>query len=1203
MSTPDDGAIVHKKHRERNAGRKADKKKDKNAANLPEDPKQRNPKAFTFNSAIKAERRFRRKQDIDAKRTHVPVVDRTPLEPPPVLVALVGPRKSGKSTLMQCLIKSFSKNPLSSITGPVTMVTGKKARVTFIECNNDINSMIDIAKVADLVLLLINAYDGLEMDTFEFLSMCQVHGMPKVIGVLTHLDKFSNAKQMRKAKKELKHRFWQEIYAGAKLFYLSGMQHEEYMRNEIKNLARFISIQRYRPLTWRSSHPYLLVDRIEDLTDPELIRQNQKTDRTVSVYGYIRGIPLLKSSLVHIAGCGDFKVKDACFLPDPCPLPDEIKKRGLLERERLIYAPFSGVGGIVYDKDAVYVELGGSHSHTKEDSGLIGQLINTQQTLDHKLEKSEIQFFTNSAPLKSGQIKKIFDSSKINDNMDEDRDSDDSNDENEEIEEEEDDDDDDDDDDNGDDDDDDDDDDYEDEDQNDDKTGEKRKRNKKDEVKGNKKIKTDSQLSLKSKKDEDDESFDELSDDEDDFALNLERSDNEDESDLNSDEENKDESETDEEDEGNVEWKEDMAQKAKDAFFERKNRKNIMHLVYDEDEPLTEEPETEENGEEEEIGGIFRVVKNKERRKLEDKELQLEDDNVHHQKVLREDWTADENKVLLADLFVTGKWKDDEDAEELIKLDDMDDEDIYGDFEDLETGKKYTSTNSKSDAEKVPKEMTTDEMDERKKLMEKKEKLKKKFDKEYDNPDKTYLDDWKESVNRQAEINKSEYEDMPDELRVIHEGFRPGMYVRIEIEKMPCEFITNLDASYPIVVGGLLPGEENIGYVQSRIKRHRWYHKILKSKDPLIMSIGWRRFQTIPIFAELEHNLRLRLAKYTPEHAYCMANFWGPMTPQGTGILAIQDVARVGKEFRIAATGTVVELDKSNKIMKKLKLVGEPYAIKKKTAFIKGMFNSDIEVAKFEGARIKTTSGIRGQIKKAVNTKINYEQNENQVAKGTKKVREAGGRFRATFEDKILLSDIVCCRTWYKVDTPQYYNCVTSLLLPPEEKNRWKGMRCVRELKQEAGIKVVPNPDNLYTPVERQPKVFKPLFVPRSLQKSLPYRDKIKVAPSGGSTFEKRRVAVVRDAKEEALAKTMQSIRTIYAYKQEKTKQETAKRIADYDKRIKDEQVIKMKRLREQKKELFREKTKEAAKKEAKMGTLGNRKGGRKGGKKQRGDD
>jgi ribosome biogenesis protein BMS1 len=179
------------------------------------------------------------------------------------------------------------------------------------------------------------------------------------------------AATLRATKKALKKRFWTEIYDGAKLFYLSGVLNGRYPDTEVLNLSRFISVMKFRPLVFRNSHPYLLADRIEDLTPREKIRDSKgKCDRTVTLYGYVRGTAFRPDTRVHIPGLGDLSIKEITLLGDPCPLPDAIveKRRKLSEKRKLLlHAPMSDVGGIIYDKDAVWINVPGSFSRGNPD--------------------------------------------------------------------------------------------------------------------------------------------------------------------------------------------------------------------------------------------------------------------------------------------------------------------------------------------------------------------------------------------------------------------------------------------------------------------------------------------------------------------------------------------------------------------------------------------------------------------------------------------------------------------------------------------------------------------------------------------------------------------------------------------------------------------------------------------------------------------
>ncbi|XP_019098866.1 PREDICTED: ribosome biogenesis protein bms1-like [Camelina sativa] len=1165
----------HRSHRTRQAGPTMKKKSaiDKMKRGIPI-TKQKNPKAFGYNSAVKAKKAQSHAMEKEQRRLHVPTIDRTYNEPPPFVVVVQGPPGVGKSLVIKSLVKEFTKQNVPEVLGPITIVEGKHKRYQFVECPNDINGMVDCAKVADLAMLVVDGSYGFEMETFEFLNIMQMHGFPRVIGVLTHLDNFKDASKLRRTKKSLKDRFWTEIYKGAKLFYLSGLIHGKYTPREVHNLRRFVSVVKPQPIKWRTSHPYVLADRMEDVTSPEKVQMDKKCDRNITLYGYLRGCNLKKGMKVHIAGVGDYSLAGVTALTDPCPLPSAGKRKGLRDRDKLFYAPMSGIGDLVYDKDAVYININDhqvQYSKTEDGNGeptnkgkgrdvgedLVKSLQNTKYSVDEKLEKTFINFFGKKTSA-SSETKLMAEDAyqSLPEGSDNEESQDDEDDEDDEVDEK-------------------------------DVEGSDSEIKQVTEFHGGRLRRKAVFMEGSDAKDSDEDDFEEA----DDAELDLDEYNSEEADDVELDEneveDGGDDSASDSpgdyqiDDFGNIsQWKAPLKENA------RKKNPNLMDIVYGASgslaTPLINENHDTSDDEESDEEEFFKP-KGEQSKNLgggwDVGYVNSEDCSKFLNYGYLKNWKEKDVCETIRDRFTTGDWSKaalrDKNSGTAIE---GEDDELYGDFEDLETGDEHKShEDMESDASENEDE-DAEVVERRLKKLARRAKFDAECNKsefEEDDNDKGdgnnplsqakepgFFDKMKEELEMTKQRNKEELDDLDEETRIKLEGFRTGTYLRLEIHNVPYEMIEFFDPCHPILVGGIGYGEDNAGYMQTRFKRHRWHKKVLKTRDPIIVSIGWRRYQTLPIYAIEDPNGRHRMLKYTPEHMHCLATFWGPLAPPDTGIVAFQNLSNNQAGFRITATSIVIEYNHKARIVKKIKLVGTPCKIKKKTAFIKDMFTSDLEIARFEGSSVRTVSGIRGQIKKAGKNMLDNNAEE--------------GIARCTFEDQIRMSDMVFLRAWTTVEVPQFYNPLTTALQSRDK--TWKGMKTFGELRRELNIPIPVNKDSLYKKIERKPKKFNPLKISKSLQRDLPFKSKPKDIPRRKRQSLDARRAVVMEPEERKAHKAIQQFKLLEQHKMKKKKATMQKKREVYEAEKAKSEEINKKRRREERRERYREEDKQKKK-------------------------
>lgn len=1024
-------------------------------------------KAFAFASGRKAQISAQRGQELKEKRLRAPLHaaikpsilinnNAGSLAPPPMVVAMFGAKGCGKTTLIRSLIKKWTKRAVphcaGTLPGPITCQAGSKRRITLIECpGDDLLTALDVVKVADVAVMVMDgrhSKGGMQMETFELLNLLQVHGMPRILGVLTHLDGMA-PERAKSVKKNVKKRFWTETFDGAKLFAFSGKLEgsARYLLGETQNLARLILVMKPKPMTWKSSHSFLISDHIEELftqkTVPNPTKQeghDQENDELeygesrMALYGWLRGGSTLRTGQqVHIPGLGDFPVAAIEPIPDPMAIPN---------------TPSSASSSAPLANDSITGSVGGK----KKGCKLFAPSVALHHPSPSDIKNGPIQ--TSGRQQKDGM-----------DGLEFDTEASDAESQDEAV-----------------------------------LDGLRNLTVKKTAAKeGVFSLFKDYALQESSGDDNDDEQDEKDSGDESDFSDGM----------------------------GDVSSDSDQEANGSDGFDRNKENEDA-ELDLNDEATLTRlrarfENNFEENG-----------------------EMSAEEDAANDG---FEDLEGEESKIM----EVEG-----EDGEEQARL-----------------AKKAALKASF---------LTEHDQQVDKKKMGKKHRLKERLQEEND---EDAVDPGLEAQRAlQTELLAGKTQE--EVARLV--GCLPGTYVRIVLTKVPMEFLQTPNPlaksddsgralpcfAYRFVVLGSLDvgaGETSIGHVQAKIRQHRWHVRPLKSHDPAIISVGWRRYQTCPVFFSLDPE-RPRFLKYTPGHVHCGAEWWGGGVPPGTPFLAFRSVAEGQRGWRIAASGTVTSCGPSTPIVKKLKLIGYPLKVHHCTAFIKEMFSSALEVANFVGAKLKTPSGIRGILKKAV--------------------KAPPGAFRATFEDKLLLSDVVFLRTWVRVKPSALYLPLLNHIQPSPENNSDASassnnnsmllMKLGVELRQE---KHLPTPfarDSLYRrdgeddPQDRlAQRKFNPLHIPRSLEERLPYATKPKLTKARNPkklTYRQQRSLnlIMLEGEEKEKVKMLQALGTVKNERDAKRKAAKAKTKAAYHTKLAKEQVKREEQLSRAKQESIKRK-------------------------------
>ncbi|GAA6061608.1 hypothetical protein JCM10212_000916 [Sporobolomyces blumeae] len=234
------------------------------------------------------------------------------------------------------------------------------------------------------------------------------------------------------------------------------------------------------------------------------------------------------------------------------------------------------------------------------------------------------------------------------------------------------------------------------------------------------------------------------------------------------------------------------------------------------------------------------------------------------------------------------------------------------------------------------------------------------------------LEDWKGMGRRMEKRLKED------------EGAEPGVRVFVHIANVPRRVVEQHNPSHPFVVFGLLKHEHKYSIMHFTVQRNTENNDTIRSKDPLVLQQGFRRFKINPIFSQ--HTVRNGGKGSNNVHKFerflrhgihaTIATCYLPITFGNSPSLLLRvpttspdDVnASPDQGVHLIGTGSLLASDPTRITAKRVILTGHPFKVHKKTATIRYLFFNREDVEYFKPVQLRTKGGRIGHIREPLGT-------------------------------------------------------------------------------------------------------------------------------------------------------------------------------------------------------------------------------------------